>query len=140
MDRSAGICPHACEATFPLGLRDAAKSLETSRHGVQLELSRAWLVQFAEHLVFPDHPRGHHSDGRFVPSHVPAVRRVERRVAVRYYVSGDGRVTCHARLHPGTGTNPAGLADSTDALDLSTDAQLLHLESNPARNQRRMGQ
>ena len=29
-------------------------SVETSRHGVQLELSRARLVQLAQHLVFPN--------------------------------------------------------------------------------------
>ena len=125
---------------FALGLRHAAMSLETSRHGVQLELSRPRLVQFAEHLVFPDHSGGHHADGRFVPARFAAVWRLERGAAVRYHVPGDGRAPGDARLHFGTRTNPARLADSADAPDLPSDAQLLHLESNPARDQRRMGE
>ena len=126
--------------TFSLGLRHAAMSLETSRHGVQLELSRARLVQFAEHLVFPDHSRGHHADGGFVPAGLAAIRRVERGAAVRHHISCDGRAPRHARLYFGTRTNPARLAHFADAPDLSPDAQLLHLESNPARHQRRLGQ
>ena len=131
---------HPRAATIPLGLRHAAMSVETSRHGVQLELSRAWLVQFAEHLVFPDHSRGHHADGRFVPARFAAIRRLERGAAIRDHVSRDGCAPGHARLHFGTRTNPARLADSADAPDLPADAQLLHLESDPARDQRRMGQ
>ncbi len=44
MDRSAGKRAHTREATVSLGLSHPAMSLETSRHGVQLELSRAGLV------------------------------------------------------------------------------------------------
>ena len=115
-------------------------SVETSRHGVQLELSRAWLVQFAQHLVFSNHPRRCHANGGFVPACVAAIRRLERGAAVRYHFPGDGRDPGHARLHSGTRTNPARLAHFTDATDLPADAQLLHLESDPARDQRRMGQ
>ena len=114
-------------------------SLETSRHGVQLELSRSWLVQFAQHLVFSDHPRRCHTDGRFVPASLSAVRRVARGAAVYHHILVDGRATRHARLHFGTRTDRARVAHFADAIDLPTHAQLLHLESNPARDQRRMG-
>ncbi len=140
LDRSAGDGAHSRAATIPLGLRHAAMSVETSRHGLQLELSRARLVQFAERLVFPDHPRRHHADGRFVPARFAAIRRLG---AVLPFVIMFLAMDVHpgdARLHFGTRTNPARLADSTDAPDLPADAQLLHLESNPARDQRRMGQ
>src|ERR1700730_9891784 len=105
-------------------------SVETSRHGVQLELSRARLVQSPEHLVFPDHPCGHYADGGFVPARLAAIRRLERSAAVRYHVSCDGRAPCHPGLYFGARTDPARLAHFTDALDLPSDAQLLHLESN----------
>ena len=131
---------HARAATFAVGLRYAAMSVETSRHGVQLELSRARLVQFAQHLVFSDHSRGHHADGGFVPAGLSAIRRLERGAAVRHHIPRDGRATRHARLHFGTRTNPARLAHPANAPDLSPDAQLLRLESNPARHQRRLGQ
>src|SRR5213595_976411 len=114
-------------------------SLETSRHGVQLELSRARLVQSAEHLVFPNHSRGCHTDGGLVPAGVTAIRCVERRPAIHYYIPGDGRASRHAGLHFGTGTNPERLADPADAPDLSSHAELLYLESHPARHQRRLG-
>src|SRR5678815_863121 len=115
-------------------------SMETPRHGVQLELSRARLVQFAEHLVFPDHPGGHYADGRSVPASLAAIWRLERGAAIRDHVSCDGRAPCHARLYFGTRTNPAGLAHFTDAPDLPSNAQLLHLESHPPRDQRRVGE
>src|SRR5215831_10229983 len=140
MDRSARKRAHPREAAVPLGLRHVAMSLETSRHGVQLELSRAWMVQFAEHLVFPDHSRGRYADGGFVFARVAAVRRVERSAAIRYHVLGDGRPSRDARLHSGARTNLARLARSTDAINLPPDAQLLYLESNPARDQRRVGE
>ena len=79
---------HARAATFAVGLRHAAMSLETSRHGVQLELSRARLVQFAQRLVFPDHSRRHHADGGFVPAGVAAIWRLERGAAVRHRIPG----------------------------------------------------
>src|SRR5437879_12080545 len=114
-------------------------SLETSRHGVQLELSRAWLVQFAERLVFSNHSRGCYANGGFVPDCVAAVRRVERGAAVYHHIPVDGCAPRHAGLHFGTRTNPARLAPFADAPDLPPDSQLLHLESDPARDQRRMG-
>src|SRR5438132_9997718 len=115
-------------------------SLETSRHGVQLELSRAWLVQFAERLVFSNHSRGCYANGRFVPDCVAAVWRVERGAAIHYYFPVDGCDPRHARLPARAGANYSRLAHFADALDLSADAQLLHLESDPARNQRRVGE
>src|SRR5438067_5414492 len=136
MDRSARKCAHTCTTTVPLGLWHVAMSMETSRHGVQLELSGTRLVQFAEYLVFPDHSRGDHANGRSVPSCVVAIRRVERSAAIRYHVSCDGCSPRHARLHSGTRTDPARLAHFTDAPDLPSHAQLLHLESNPPRDQR----
>ena len=66
--------------------------------------------------------------------------RVERGVAVRHHIPGDGRDPRHARLHVGARTDRARLAHSADAPDLSSHAQLLHLESHPARHQRRLGQ
>src|SRR4030095_3723855 len=66
VDGSARKRAHTYPSTFSLGVRDAAMSLETSRHVVQLELSRAWLVQFAQHLVFSDHSRGGPADGGLV--------------------------------------------------------------------------
>src|SRR4051794_8673920 len=140
MDRSARDCARADATTFALGLWHAAMSLETSRHGVQLELSRAGLVQFAQHLVFSNHSRGCHAHGRFVPAGIAAIWHLERGAAVHHCIPGDGRASCHARLYSGTRTNPERLAYSADAPDLSSDAQLLHLESHPARHQRRMGQ
>src|SRR5207247_8913120 len=113
-------------------------SLETPRHGVQLELSRAWLVQFAERLVFPNHSRGRYANGGFVPDCVAAVRRVERGVAIHYYFPGDGRDPRHARLPTRARANRARLAHFTNAIDLPTHAQLLYLESDPARDQRRL--
>ncbi len=63
LDGSARDGSHTRAAAISLGLRHAAMSLETSRHGLQLEISRARLVQPAECLVFPDHSRCHHADG-----------------------------------------------------------------------------
>ena len=114
--------------------------VETSGHGFQLELSGAGLVQFAKRLVFPDHSRRRHADGRFVLVCFAAVRRVARGVAICDHVFIDGRDSRDARLHFGTRTNHARVADLTDAADLSADAQLLHLESNFARDQRRVGE
>ena len=110
-----------------------------SEYGVQLELSRAWLVQFAQHLFFSDHSRRCHADRRFVFARVAALRRVARGHAVRDYVPVHGRDPSQARLSSGKGTHPACLADFANARDLPSDAQLLHLESDPARDQRRRG-
>src|SRR5436309_2874292 len=115
-------------------------SLETSRHGVQLELSRTRLVQFAKHLVFPNHSRGRHAHGGFVPAGLPAIRRLERGAAVHHRISSDGRASGHARLYARTRTTHPRLAYPADAPGLSPHAQLLHLESNPPSHQRRMGQ
>src|SRR5262249_11031699 len=104
-------------------------SLETSRHGVQLELSRPRLVQFAEHLVFPNHSRGRHSYGGSVPPGFAAIWRLERGAAVHRNIPGHGRAPRHSSLHFGTRTNHAGVAHSANAPDLSPDAQLLRLES-----------
>jgi len=46
----------------------------------------------------------------------------------------------HARLPARARADRARLAYFADAPHLSSDAQLLHLESDPARHQRRMGQ
>src|SRR5882724_1659959 len=113
--------------------------METSRYGVQLELSRAWVVQFAKHLVFSNHSRGSYADGRFVSARLTALWRVERGLAVCHHIPRDGRHPRDARLHARAGTPRARLAHFTDAIDLSPDAQLLHLESNPARDQRSLG-
>ena len=78
MDGSAGKRSDTGPAALSLGLRYAAMSLETSRHGFQLELSRAGLVQFAERVVLPDYPRRHHAHGGFVFARVSPVRRVAR--------------------------------------------------------------
>src|SRR5437867_7290157 len=115
-------------------------SLEASRHGLQLELSRARLVQFAERLVFPNHPHRRHADGRFIFACIAAIRRMARGLAIRDHLSFDGRHPCHARLHPGARTDRARLAHFTDAFDLPADAQLLHLESDSASGQRRLGE
>src|SRR5438552_14679148 len=98
-------------------------SLETSRHGVQLELSRAWLVQFAERLVFSNHSRGCYANGGFVPDSLAAVWRVERGAAIHHHIPFDGCAARYARLYFGARTNPARLAHFADALDLSADAQ-----------------
>src|SRR5207248_8971759 len=134
MDRSAGKRAHIGAPTFSLGLRHAAMSSETSRHGVQLELPRARLVQSAERLVFPDHSRGCYAHGGFVPDCVAAVWRVERRAAVHNYFPRHGRDPRHACLPALTRSDRVRLANLTNAPDLSADALLLHLESHPARD------
>ena len=60
--------------------------------------------------------------------------------AIRHYLPGDGRNSRDPRVHFGTRTDPARLADSPDAPDLSSDAQLLHLEGDLARSERCMGE
>ncbi len=60
--------------------------------------------------------------------------------AVRHHISVNGCDSGHARLHPGTRTDQARVANFADAPDLSADAELLHLESNSARDQRRLGE
>src|SRR4030095_15854102 len=97
-------------------------SMETPRHGVQLELSRARLVQSPEHLVLPDHSGGHYANGGFVPARLAAIRRLERGAAIRDHVSCDGRAPRHSRLYFGTRTHPARLAHFADAPDLPPDA------------------
>src|SRR5205085_7325278 len=114
--------------------------VETSRHGFQLELSRAGLVQFAERLVFPNHSRRYYAGSGPVFARVTSVRRVGRAPAVRDHVSFDGRDSRDARLRFGTRTDHAGVANFADASDLSADAELLHLESDYPRDQRRVGQ
>src|SRR5438046_9887183 len=103
MDRSARERAHTCTTTFTLGLWHAAMSLEASRHGVQLELSRAWVVQFAKHLVFSNHSRGSYADGRFVPARLTALWRVERRATICHHIPRYGRHPRAARLAAPTG-------------------------------------
>src|SRR5437016_11436587 len=98
-------------------------SVETSRHGFQLELSRARLVQFAECLVFSNHPCCHHANGRFISARVASIRHLACGLAVRGHVPFDGRDFGHARLHSGTRTDYARVADFTNAADLSADAE-----------------
>src|SRR5262249_41966131 len=139
VDRSAGKCAHTGAPTFSLGLRHAAMSVETPRHGVQLELSRAWMVQFAEHLVFPNYSRGGYAHGRPVPDWVASLWRMAGGAAIHHHIFGDGRDPRHACLPARAGAGRVGIAHSTDASDLPSDAQLLHLEGNPPRDQRRVG-
>src|SRR5207237_5899841 len=120
MDGSTRERAHPREAAVPLGIWHPAMSVETSRHGVQLELSRARLVQFAEHLVFPNHSRGSHAHGGLVPAGVTPIRCVERGASIHYHIPGDGRAPRHAGLHFGTRTNPERLAHPADAPDLSS--------------------
>src|SRR5262245_53445099 len=112
MDRSAGNGGDAGATTFAVGLRHAAVSVETSRHGVPLELSRARLVQLAEHLVFPNHSRGSYTDGGFVSSGIAAVWCVERSAPVHPGIPGDGRAPRHAGLHTRARADCARLAHS----------------------------
>src|SRR5947208_7450916 len=60
--------------------------------------------------------------------------------AIRHYLSSDGRNSRDTRVHFGARTDLARLADSPDAPDLSSDAQLLHLEGDLARGERCMGE
>src|SRR5262249_43977117 len=140
VDRSAGNGRHAGATTFAVGVRHAAMSVEASRHGVQLELSRTRLVQFAQYLVFPNHSRRYYADGGFVPAGVIAIWCLDGSDAVHPDLPRDGRASRHASLHARARANRTRLAHSTNAPDLSADAQLLRLESNPARHQRRLGQ
>src|SRR6266496_3698880 len=71
---------------------------------------------------------------------VAVVRRLERRVAIHYHFPGDGRDSRHARLLARAGADRARLAHLADAPDLPSHAELLYLESDPARDQRRMGE
>src|SRR5438105_14416337 len=96
-------------------------SVETPRHGLQLEVSRARLVQFAERLVFPDHSGRGHADGGFVLAGLVSSRRMAGAVAVRDHIPFDGCDSCHARLHSGKGTGHARVANFTNATDLSAD-------------------
>src|SRR5438874_12054903 len=107
-------------------------SLETPRHGVQLELSRAWLVQFAEHLVFPDHSRRTDTNGGLVPDCFVAIRRLERSIAIHCHVPGDGRNPRHACLPARPGAARLALAPLAPASDLLPGAELLHLDGHPA--------
>src|SRR5467141_3410952 len=99
-------------------------SLETSRHGLQLEIPRPGLVQFAERLVFPNHPGRDHADGGLVSPRLAAVRSLERGAAVRHRVSEYGRAPRHPCLHHRTRIHHPRLADSADAIDLSPDVEL----------------
>src|SRR5438874_11600519 len=91
-------------------------------------------------MVFPNHPRGRHANGRFVFARLTAIWRMARGDAIRHYLPGDGRNSRDPRVHFGARTDPARLADSPDAPDLSSDAQLLHLEGDLARGERCMGE
>src|SRR5437764_14948922 len=113
-----------------MGLRYAAMSVETSRHGVQLELSRARLVQLTEHLVLSDRSDAQYADRRSISAGLSAIRRVELGPAVRDDIPCHGRTTCDARRCFGMRTNPGRLAHLPDAPDPSGDALLLRLESN----------
>src|SRR5205814_1433597 len=114
--------------------------VETSRHDLQLELSRAGLVQFAERVVFPNHPRRGDADGGFISARLASLRRMARSVAIYHHILVDGCDPGHARVYSGTRTNPASMADFADAPDLSPDAQLLYLDGNLARGQRSLGE
>jgi hypothetical protein len=63
-----------------------------------------------------------------------------RSLAVRDHIPLDGCDPGNAGLHFGERTGYARMANFADAPDLPADAELLHLESNFARDQRRMGQ
>src|SRR6266480_6134272 len=139
VDRSAGKRAYTRTAALPLGLWHAAMPLETPRYGLQPEVSRARLVQSTQHLVFPDHLGGHHADGGFISARLAAIWHLERSDAICHHLLGHGRAPRDARLHSRTRVDRARLADIADASDLPPDAQLLHLESGPARNQRRLG-
>src|SRR2546430_10460740 len=82
-------------------------SLETSRHDLQLELSRARLVQFAECLVLPNHSGGGHAGGGFALVRLASVRCLERGAPVCNYISFHGRHPGDARLHFRTRTDHA---------------------------------
>src|SRR5207244_1578298 len=75
----------------------------------------------------------------FVPDCIVAIRRVAGGAAIHCHVPGDGRNPRHACLPARAGAGHLGLAHLAHASDLSPDAQLLHLESDPARDQRRLG-
>ena len=68
-----------------------------------------------------------------------AFRRLARGPAVRDRLSRDGCDSRHPRLCYRARTDPAGLAHSPDAPDLPAAAQLRDLESDPARDQGRVG-
>jgi cellulose synthase/poly-beta-1,6-N-acetylglucosamine synthase-like glycosyltransferase len=68
-----------------------------------------------------------------------AIRRMAGGHAIRHHILVDGRDPRDARLHSGARTNSARVAHLADALNLSADAQLLHLESDLARGERRLG-
>ena len=123
-----------------MGLWDAAMFMEASRHGFQLELSRARVVQFAERLVLPNHTRGGHSGGGFVFARVATIRRVARCSSVRNHILVDGRDSRDAGLYFGEGSDSTRVANFADASDLPASAELLHLESNSPRDQRRLGE
>src|SRR5215468_7354480 len=114
-----------------MGLWHTAMFVETSRHGVQLELSRARLVQFAQHLVFPNYSRRYHANGGFVSAGIAAIRGLERGAAIHRNLPGHGRAPRHLSMHARARAARPRLANFADAPDLSPDAQLLRLEGNP---------
>ena len=63
-----------------------------------------------------------------------------RIVAFRRHIPGDGCDSGHACLHFGKGAGQTSLEDLADAPDLSSDAQLLHLEGDLARRKGCMGE
>src|SRR5207237_8752755 len=104
-------------------------SLETSRHDLQLELSRARLVQVAERLVLPNHSGGGHAGGGFAIVRFASVRCLERGPPVCNYISFHGRHPADARLHFRTRTDHARVADFAVAADLSAVSDVLSFES-----------
>src|SRR5437868_9977028 len=96
--------------------------VKTSLYGFQLELSRARLVQFAERLVFPNHPRGRHADGRSLSARIIAFRRMGRGHALCRYVFGHGLNSGDTRVYTGTRTRHARVAHLANAIDLPAAA------------------
>src|SRR6266571_4044093 len=60
--------------------------------------------------------------------------------AVRDHIPLDGCDSGNACLHFGERTRCTGMENFADASDLPADVELLHLESNFARDQRRLGE
>src|SRR5439155_10325479 len=60
--------------------------------------------------------------------------------AVCAHIPRNGRDSRNARLHARARAHCPRLANFADAIDLPANAQLLHLESDPARDQRRLGE
>src|SRR5438270_10519208 len=98
------------------------------------------MVQFAYGLVLSNNPGGRHADGGSFSTRIFAFRRLGRGHALCRYVFGHGLNSGDAGMYPGTRTRQARVAHLANAIDLPAAAQLLHLESNLARNQRCVGE